>query len=459
MRVHSEFPTFGTYYLYDEQLIKRKDIQVIEKGDPKVVRAWVMYDWSNSVYQLTIASAIFPIYYNTVTRHGTDFMVSFFGFKVVNTALYSWAIAAAYLLVAVGSPLFSSMADYTGRRKGFMRAFTIIGATGCGMLFFFDANHIELGVISFALGTFGYGGSIVFYNSFLPVIAEPQDQDRISARGYSMGYLGGVILLLFNLLMILRPELFGFDKQSDMPARISFLSVFVWWIGFSTITFRYLPKYVFRKRSGRGRILTNGYRELRNVFNEVRKSYRLSVYLIAFFFLMMGMLTTMFMAATYGEKELGLNESILIPTILMIQLVAMFGAWSFARLSGKIGNLSALIISVIVWIIICIYAFTIKGTAGFIIAAVFIGIVMGGSQSLARSTYSKMLPQTTDHTSFFSFYDVMEKLATVAGTFSFGIIEVMTGSMRFSVLAIAVFFVIGLFFLLLLLKREWSASA
>jgi len=439
-------------------LIKRKDIQVIEKGDPKVVRAWVMYDWSNSVYQLTIASAIFPIYYNTVTRHGTDFMVSFFGFKVVNTALYSWAIAAAYLLVAIGSPLFSSMADYTGRRKGFMRAFTIIGATGCGMLFFFDANHIELGVIAFALGTLGYGGSIVFYNSFLPVIAKPEDQDRISARGYSMGYLGGVILLLFNLLMIMKPELFGFDKQSDMPARISFLTVFVWWIGFSTITFSYLPKYVFRKRTGRSRILTNGYRELRLVFNEIRKSYRLSVYLTAFFFLMMGMLTTMFMAATYGEKELGLNESVLIPTVLMIQLVGMFGAWFFARLSGKIGNLKALIISVLIWIVICVYAFTVKGTVGFIIAAVFIGIVMGGSQSLARSTYSKMLPETTDHTSFFSFYDVMEKLATVAGTFSFGIIEVMTGSMRYSVLAIAVFFVIGLFFLLLLLKREWPVA-
>jgi len=439
-------------------LIKRKDIQVIEKGDPKVVRAWVMYDWSNSVYQLTIASAIFPIYYNTVTRHGTDFMVSFFGYKVVNTALYSWAIAAAYLLVAIGSPLFSSMADYTGRRKGFMRAFTIIGAAGCGMLFFFDANHIELGVIAFALGTLGYGGSIVFYNSFLPVIAEPKDQDRISARGYSMGYLGGVILLLFNLLMIMKPELFGFDKQSDMPARISFLTVFVWWIGFSTITFRYLPKYVFRKRTGKSRILTNGYRELRIVFNEIRKSYRLSIYLAAFFFLMMGMLTTMFMAATYGEKELGLNESVLIPTILMIQLVGMFGAWFFARLSGKIGNLKSLVISVFAWIVICVYAFTIKGAVGFIIAAVFIGIVMGGSQSLARSTYSKMLPETTDHTSFFSFYDVMEKLATVAGTFSFGIIEVVTGSMRFSVLAIAVFFVIGLFFLLLLLKRDWSVA-
>ena len=432
--------------------VKRKEVQVIQKGDPKVVNAWVMYDWSNSVYQLTIASAIFPIYYNTVTRHGNDFMVSFFGLKVVNTALYSWAIAVAYLIVALGSPLFSSMADYTGRRKGFMRAFTLIGATGCGMLFFFDANHIELGVISFALGTLGYGGSIVFYNSFLPVIAEPEDQDRISARGYSMGYLGGVILLLFNLLMILQPGLFGFDKTSDMPARISFVTVFFWWIGFSTITFSHLPKYVFQKRSGKGHILTNGYRELRMVFNEVRKSFRLSIYLIAFFFLMMGMLTTMFMAATFGEKELGLKESVLIPTILVIQLVGMFGAWLFAWLSGKIGNLKSLIISVVIWIVICVYAYTIHGAAGFIIAAVFIGIVMGGAQSLARSTYSKMLPETTDHTSFFSFYDVMEKLATVAGTFSFGIIEVITGSMRYSVLAIAIFFIIGLFFLLLLLK-------
>ena len=440
-------------------MIRKKDIQVIQKGDRKVVNAWVMYDWANSVYQLTIASTIFPIYYNTVTRHGTEFMVSFFGFRVINTALYSWAIAAAYLIVAVGSPLFSSMADYTGRRKGFMRFFTIIGALGCGMLFFFDANHIELGVISFALGTLGYGGSIVFYNSFLPVIAEPEDQDRISARGYSMGYLGGVILLLFNLLMITKPELFGFSKQSDMPARISFLSVFVWWIGFSSMTFRYLPKYVFSKRIQGGRIFVNGYRELQTVFNEVRKSFRLSIYLTAFFFLMMGILTTMFMAATYGEKALGLNESVLIPTVLGIQLVAMFGAWFFARLSGKIGNLKALILSVIVWIIICVYAFTIKGAVGFIVAALFIGLVMGGSQSLARSTYSKMLPETTtDHTSFFSFYDVMEKLATVAGTFSFGIIEVLTGSMRYSVLTIALFFIMGLIFLLLLLRRETAAS-
>ena len=435
-------------------MIKRKDVQTIVKGDKRLIRGWVMYDWANSVYQLTIASAIFPIYYNTVTRSGDNFTVSFFGQPVINTVMYSWAIAAAYLLVAIGSPVFSSMADYTGRRKGFMQAFTLIGATACGALFFFDKNHIELGIIAFALGTVGYGGSIVFYNSFLPVIAEPEDQDRISARGYSMGYLGGVVLLLFNLLMIMKPGFFGIAADSSLPARISFLTVFIWWIAFSQITFSRLPKYTFRKRMKSESVLTNGYRELRVVFNQIRKSYKLSMYLAGFFFLMMGVLTTMFMAATYGEKEMGLKEDVLIPTILVIQLVGMLGAWMFARISEKLGNLRALMITIVAWTIICIGAYFISNTIQFVTAAFFIGIVMGGSQSLARSTFSKMLPaDTTDHTSFFSFYDVMEKLATVAGTFSFGVIEAVTGSMRYSVLAITVFFVISLFFMLLLYLR------
>jgi UMF1 family MFS transporter len=440
-------------------VINRKDVQSIVKGDKRMVRGWVMYDWANSVYQLTIASAIFPIYYNTITRTGDNFTVSFFGAPVINTVLYSWAIAAAYLLVAIGSPLFSSMADYSGRRKAFMRAFTMIGAVACGALFFFDKDHIELGIIAFTLGTLGYGGSIVFYNSFLPVIAEPEDQDRISARGYSMGYLGGVVLLLFNLLMIMKPGWFGIAADSSLPARISFLTVFIWWIGFSQITFSRLPKYTFRKRMKRESVLTNGYRELRLVFNQIRKSYKLSMFLTGFFFLMMGVLTTMFMAATYGEKEMGLKEDVLIPTILVIQLVGMLGAWMFARISEKLGNLRALMITIVVWTLICIGAYFITNTLQFVTAAFFIGIVMGGSQSLARSTYSKMLPEdTTDHTSFFSFYDVMEKLATVAGTFSFGIIEAITGSMRFSVLAITIFFVLSLFFMLLLYRKTRSEA-
>lgn len=431
-----------------------KDVLEFRKGDKKVIRGWVAYDWANSVYQLTISSTIFPIYYNTVTRSGNDFTVSFFGAKVINTVLFSWAIAAAYLVVAAFSPLFSSIADYTGRRKAFMQAFTWIGALSCGALFFFNSSNVELGIIAFALGTLGYGGSIVFYNSFLPVIAEYKDQDRISARGYSMGYLGGVVLLLFNLWMIMKPEFFGIEGDSSLPARISFLTVFLWWIGFSQITFARLPKYTYRKRVQHANVYTNGYKELRMVFNYVRKSFQLRTYLTGFFFMMMGLLTVMFMAATYGEKELGFKEDVLIPTVLLIQLVGMLGAWLFARLSARIGNLKALILAVGAWILICFGAYFIMHVVGFLIAAFCIGLVMGGAQALARSTYSKMLPETTDHTSFFSFYDVMEKLATVMGTFSFGVIEALTGSMRFSVLAVGIFFLIGIVFLLLLLIRK-----
>lgn len=423
----------------------------IKKGDKKTIRAWIMYDWSNSVYQLTIATAIFPIYYNQITRNNDTFIVDFFGFQVVNTVLYSWSIAFAYFIVAVFSPFFSSLADYTGRRKTFMKVFTFIGAISCSVLFFFDPDHIELGVIAFTLGTLGYGGSLVFYNSFLPVIAEPEDYDRISAQGYSMGYLGGVVLLVLNLILVLFPNYFGITDPY-LPAKISFLSVGIWWIGFSQITFRRLPKYTFRQRATKKNLILNGYSELNKVFHYVLKDKILLLYLPAFFFFTMGMLTVMFMAATYGEKQLGLKEDVLIPIILIIQLVGMFGAWLFSKLSGKIGNFHTLIIAVISWILICIGAYYIVSALDFVIVAFFVGLVMGGSQALARSTYSKLLPETTDHTSFFSFYDVMEKMAIVLGTFSFGAIEAITGSMRTSVLSIIVFFIISLVIFLILIK-------
>jgi MFS transporter, UMF1 family len=427
-------------------------IPSIKQGDPKVIRGWIMYDWANSAYQLTIASAIFPVYYNEVTRNGNDFMVSFFGMKVVNSVLYSWTIAAAFLIVGIFSPLFSGLADYTGRRKTFMKVFTLIGALSCAALYFFDRDHVTPGVIAFGLGTLGYAGSIVFYNSFLPVIAAPEDQDRISARGYSMGYIGGVVLLLLNLWMILLPGWFGIPGGSTLPARISFLSVGLWWLGFAQITFLRLPKYTFRQRAGKENVLTNGYKELRTVFNHIRKSFDLSCYLTGFFFLMMGVLTVMFMAASFGAKELNLPDDILISTILVIQFVGVAGAWSFSRLSKWFGNFRALILAVVIWICVCLGAYTIHTAMEFIITAAFIGFVMGGSQSLARSTYSKMLPDTTDHTSYFSFYDVMEKLATVCGLVLFGMMDNLTNGMRAGVLMIAVFFVISLFFFLMLVK-------
>jgi UMF1 family MFS transporter len=433
-------------------------IPAIRQGDPKVIRGWVIYDWANSVYQLTITSAIFPIYYNKVTQVGNDSIVSFFGMKIINTVLYSYTIAAAFLLVGIFSPLLSGLADYTGRRKTFMKVFTWIGAVFCALLFFFDRDHIAFGVIAFGLGSLGYAGSIVFYNSFLPVIAAPEDQDRISARGYSMGYIGGVVLLLFNLLMYIKHDWFWIPEGSDLPLKIAFLTVGLWWIGFSQITFLRLPKYTFRQRTGKANVITNGYKELRTVFNHVRKSFDLSCYLAGFFFMMMGVLTVMFMAASFGAKELKLDEDILIATILLIQFVGVAGAWSFARISGRLGNFRALVIAVVIWIFTCLGAYTIHGAAGFITAAVFIGFVMGGSQSLARSTYSKLLPTTTDHTSYFSFYDVMEKLATVCGLAMFGLMNSITNGMRTGVLMIAVFFVISLCFFLLLAKRVLKST-
>lgn len=424
----------------------------ITKNNPRVIRAWVMYDWANSVFQLTIASAIFPVYYASVTRTGDNDVVDFFGLPVINTVLYSWAIAAAYLILALLSPGLSSIADYTGRRKTFMKVFTWIGATGCGLLYFFDKQHIEFGMIAFFLAWVGYGGSLVFYNSFLPVIADEEHHDKISARGYSMGYLGGVVLLIINLIVILFPGIFGIHNPS-FPARLAFFTVFLWWIGFSQITFLHLPKYTYGHPNEKN-IVLKGYLELRTVWNILRKSRAMVIYLFSFFFITSGTLTVMFMAATFGEKELHLKDTVLIGTILCIQLLGVAGAWSFARLSRWFGNIPSLIAGTIIWVIICIWAYFIQGAAGFISVACCVGLVMGGTQSLARSTYSKMLPETTDHTSFFSFYDVMEKLATVAGLFSFGIMEAITGNMRYSVLSVVAFFLFGFVFLVLVGKMK-----
>lgn len=425
----------------------------IVKGDKKVIRAWIMYDWSNSVFQLTILSIVFPIYFTKITTTGDSSIVSFFGIDIINSVLYSWSIAVAYLIVAFFSPFFSAIADYTGRRRAFMKFFTFMGATACGLLFFFDKTNINWGVIYFIIATIGYGGSIVFYNSFLPVIAESKDQDRISANGYAMGYLGAVLLLLFNLAMIKKPELFGITDKL-LPAKISFVTVFVWWVSFSQITFFRLPKYTFGNRTKGGNVLLKGYGELRKVFAQIRKMPLLSIYLVGYFFMTMGLLTVMFMAAIYGRKELKLGDEILVPTILLIQLLGMVGAWVFVKLSKWFGNIRSLIFAIISWILICFGAFFITDATGFIIVAIFVGLIMGGTQALARSTYSKMLPETRDHTSFFSFFDVMEKTATVAGTFSFGIIEAITGSMRYSVLAIVSFFLISLVFMLLLNRKQ-----
>jgi MFS transporter, UMF1 family len=422
------------------------------RGNKKVIRAWTMYDWANSVYQLSITSAILPAYYVAVAKGDASGYINFFGIQIVNTTLYAWAVSASFLIVALFSPLLASIADYTGRRKLFMQIFTWMGGLGCASLYFFTPGNLELGIISFVLASVGYSGGLVFYNAWLPEIAPAGMEDRISARGYALGYVGGVVLLIFNLMMLLHPEWFGI-QPGGMAARISFVTVGIWWIGFAQITFAFLPKYI-KPKTGINHPIINGYKELRKVFSEYRKQQVLKRFIAAFFFTMMAVLTVMYMAANFGKKELGLADEVLIPTILIIQLVGVAGSIGFARLSERVGNIRALITSVIIWIGICIGAYFVADAQGFMILAAFVGLVMGGVQALARSTYARLLPATEDHTAYFSFYDVAEKLAVVLGTFLYGLLEWMTGSMRASILLLGVLFMIGLYFFILLRKEK-----
>ncbi len=412
------------------------------KGNKKIINGWAMYDWSNSVYSLVITSTVFPIYFNTVTPE----QVTFMGLEWINTSLYSLAISFSFLVIACFSPMLSAIADYSGKKKGFMKTFCYLGAISCMVLYFFDGQNLALGIWAFILASIGYSGSIVFYNAYLPEIAEPADQDRVSAKGFAMGYIGSVILLLFNLSMILFPGTYGLTETSAFPAKFSFFLVGIWWVGFAQITFSRMPKNIYNRKP-EGNYLFKGYQELKKVWRQFKEIPFIRIYLAGFFFYTMGVQTVMYLAATFGEKELSLPADILITTVLVIQLVAIPGAVGFSRLSGKLGNIPALMICIVICIVICIGAYFITGATGFIITGGFVGLVMGGVQSLSRSTYSKMLPETKDHASYFSFYDVCEKVAIVLGTASFGIIELITGDMRNTLIALTVFFVIGFVFL------------
>lgn len=415
----------------------------------KVQNAWAMYDWANSVYSLVITSTIFPVYYNSVTKglDGSD-LVSFFGLEIVNTVLYSYSISFSFLVIALVSPLLSGMADSSGKKLEFMKFFAYLGSLACVGLFFFDESNVEFGILCSITASIGYAGSIVFYNAYLPEISEEKEYDLLSAKGFALGYIGSVILLVLNLLMIQMPDLFGIP-DGGVAARLSFLITGLWWAGFSQIPFRVLPKNPYNKKIQK-ELLFHGYQEIRKVFKEVQGIKVMNRFLASFFFYSMGVQTVMYLAASFGDKELGLPGDQLILTILIIQFVGIIGSYFFAFLSKKYGNKLSLVIMVLIWTGICGAAYYVYTVYEFYALAFVVGLVMGGIQSLSRSTFSKLIPKsTTEHASFFSFYDVTEKLAIVIGTFSYGVIEQLTGSMRNSALTLGIFFLVGLGFLML----------
>jgi MFS transporter, UMF1 family len=432
------------------------------KGDKKVIRGWIFYDWANSVYNLVISSAIFPIFYSNITKkkylaenpdlewtEGMPVLVDFFGWNLDADTLIAYVFSASFLTISLLSPILSGIADYSGLKKRFMQFFCYLGALSCISLYWFDPNQIEWGMLSIFLASIGFWSSFVFYNAYLPEIAEPNEHDKISARGYAMGYFGSMILLIISLAVIM-----GIDAKYTS---LSFILVGLWWLGFAQISFRALPTSQSKGAIDR-HIVFKGFKELLLVLKEFKKTVRLQRYLRSFFFFNTGVQTVMLMAVYFAKKAIiwpdDTADSGLIIAILLIQLLGAGGAFLMSRVSDKIGNLKTLRIVVLGWILICVYAYFITTPVQFYILACSVGLVMGGVQALARSTYSKFLPKTTDTASYFSFYDVTEKLGIVFGTLFYGLMYQLTGNIRMSVVSIAAFFVLGFVFLLFVPKKE-----
>lgn len=426
------------------------------KGSKKLLNAWAFYDWANSVYSLVIASAIFPIFYGALFRSAGVEKVLVFGFEITRAPLISYTTSLAFLFIAIITPLLSGVADYLGNKKMFMKFFCYMGGVSCIGLYWFSLENIYIGLVCYFFGLVGFWVSFAINNSYLPDVAFPNQQDRISAKGFSMGYIGSVILLLINLAMVMKPDFFGITTDDAGIAEIkamkySFITVGIWWIIFSQYTFYNLPKG--NKREGpKEHVILNGFRELKKVWFQLGEEVKLKRYLGAFFVYSMAVQTVMLIATYFGEEEINWGSDSerttgLIVSILVIQLVAIIGASLTAKASEKFGNVKTLIGINSLWIVICIYAYFVITPIDFYIAAGCVGMVMGGIQALSRSTYSKFIPDTIDTTSFFSFYDVSEKIGIVIGTFMYGFIAQLTGSMRNAIIFLGLFFLIGAFLL------------
>jgi UMF1 family MFS transporter len=411
--------------------------------DKKVVNAWASYDWSNSVYNLIVTTAIFPIYYSAITREafGGD-MVNFFGLSIKNSVLYTYAISFSFLVIVILSPILSGVADYAGIKKRFMKGFTYTGALACVGLYLFEGQNIEYGIMCAVLASIGYAGSLVFYNGFLPEIAPSNRMDDVSARGFAMGYVGSVILLIVNLMLLLNPDTFGFTNETQ-ATKFGFLLVGIWWAGFAQIAFYYLKDHPTGKQIT-SKVFGNGIRELKMVLLALIKRKVMKRYLLSFFFYSMGVQTLLLLAPLFAEAEVGMVANEMIIVVLILQILAIGGAYLFALLSRFRGNGFAISTMLIIWIVICVSGYFLREKAGFYILAGMLGFAMGGIQAISRSTYSKLIPSgSKNNASFFSFYDVTEKVAIVLGTFSYGLIDQITGSMRNSMVFMASFFIVG----------------
>ena len=429
-------------------MFKRKT--PLPKGSKKLIGAWTLYDWANSVYSLVISTAIFPIYYSEYIFANSD-SILLFNMDINKDTVISLVSATSFMIVAFLSPLLSGIADYLGNKKVFMKFFVFMGSFSCIGLYWFELETIQFGLILYTLALIGLWGSLVFYNSYLPDITYPEQTNIVSAKGFTMGYIGSVILLIVNLIMITYYE--QFNLSSEVQAmKYSFVLVGLWWLLFSQYSFYHLP------RGNKGvklpkNIIWNGFRELKGVYKIIRSSKKFTRFLTAFFIFSFSLQTIIFIASYFGVTEIEWSSSSeqtagLIISVILIQIIAIVGAILFTKAADKFGNIVVLTIAIASWSIICGYAYFITTPIQFYLIAGFVGFLMGGTQTIARAPYSLFIPETKDTTSFFSFYDVTEKIGIVIGMVLYGLAAQITGNIRFSILIFMFFFHLGAILLL-----------
>lgn len=426
-------------------------------NDKKEIFGWAMYDWANSAFSTTVGTVFLAPYVAALARSaaeaaGTE-TVPFFGIPVAPDSFLPYCISFSVGMQVLFLPILGAIADYSHRRKQMMQLFATIGAICTILLFMVTGDLWWLGGVLFILANLAFGAAIVFYNAYLPDIASEDKRDSVSSYGWAMGYLGGGLLLVLNLILYMFSDKFGIPDE--LAVRINLASAGVWWLGFSFFTWaRLRPRHAAHVLPKGETYVSVGFKQLGQTLREVKRFPETLKYLLAYFLYNDGIQTVIAVASTFAAAPLiqgGLeqDQTTLTVVILMIQFVAFGGALLWGKLAGRIGAKQSIIVSLVIWLGVVVFAFGgLKGSASsvtiqFFVLGAFIALVMGGSQAISRSLFAQMIPAGRE-AEFYSFYEISERGTSWTGPLIFGLANQLFGSLRWGILSLIFYFIAGL---------------
>jgi len=400
----------------------------------KIINSWAMYDWANSAFVTTIMAAMFPPFYRSLAIAA--------GLSEPDaTAAWAYTTAIGLLIAAVLSPVLGAVSDHTGGKKLYIAFFVAMGVVATALFVFLGDDSYLMASLLFVLADIGFAGAEVFYESLLPHIAKEGDIDRVSTRGYALGYLGGGILLVINVLWYMKPDLF-FMADGGVALRVAFFSVAVWWAVFTIPLLRNVPEPPVVRRTGESSsALRAGFQRLSRTFGQVRKYRQLLIFLVAFWIYNDGIGTIIKMATAYGD-EIGIGVTDMTIALIITQFVGIPFAFAFGRLASRIGTKVSILLALAMYVLISIAGYFMQTALHFYILAFAVGTVQGGSQALSRSLYGTMVPKS-QAAEFFGFFATSSKFAGILGPVLFGLVSQLAGGSRLAILALIAFFVIG----------------